>query len=516
MIRRKTFVAVWKALFIWLVIMVVALAGVLVVGRCPTAMPDDAFITFRYARNLAEGHGFVYNPGEKVLGTTSPLWALILGGIHWLFPGIDLPMVARALSALFYGLVGLIVFALARRWLSKLVSVTRSWALGLAFLASTLWLLSPQALGSSACTGMETAFFTFLLILSAYMYDKGRGVLAGVVLGVSVVTRIDAAVAVACFVLWSFLLRRKSLLPVCIGVLVISLPWFLFSYLYFGSLIPNTLVAKSVLYADSEWSWTRSQMLFTILGGRLGAFLWGLASVSLVLMVLKRFPTWFALYPLAYATSLVMFVSCPPGWYFVPFWPSVILTATLGVAAILRLSRTTATGKVATWLSGLLPSWRTYSTLLGYGLILVIIVSLCVRTMNTARIVFEQHGSSATHVGGPGGIGDYLSRYPTDKMVFIGDIGAVGWLSNLRVYDFAGLVTPDAIGYNRERKNYDGRLNISASGLLTQIRNVRPDFVVLATYMPFVEEVTTSSTFRKCYEEVLRSGGHILWQRVCE
>ncbi|MDP6777925.1 MAG: hypothetical protein QGI83_14300, partial [Candidatus Latescibacteria bacterium] len=39
---------------------------------------DDPYITYRYARNIAEGHGFIYNPGESVLGTTAPLYALIL------------------------------------------------------------------------------------------------------------------------------------------------------------------------------------------------------------------------------------------------------------------------------------------------------------------------------------------------------------------------------------------------------------------------------------------------------
>ena len=33
---------------------------------------DDAFISFRYARNLVEGHGLVYNPGERVEGYTNP------------------------------------------------------------------------------------------------------------------------------------------------------------------------------------------------------------------------------------------------------------------------------------------------------------------------------------------------------------------------------------------------------------------------------------------------------------
>jgi hypothetical protein len=38
---------------------------------------DDAFIIFRYAKNLVAGHGFVYNPGERVLGTTAPLWGMV-------------------------------------------------------------------------------------------------------------------------------------------------------------------------------------------------------------------------------------------------------------------------------------------------------------------------------------------------------------------------------------------------------------------------------------------------------
>ena len=37
---------------------------------------DDAFISFRYARNLVRGHGLVFNPGEAVEGYTNFLWTL--------------------------------------------------------------------------------------------------------------------------------------------------------------------------------------------------------------------------------------------------------------------------------------------------------------------------------------------------------------------------------------------------------------------------------------------------------
>ena len=42
---------------------------------------DDPFITYRYARNLLNGFGFVYNPGERILSTTTPLFTNV--GIDW-------------------------------------------------------------------------------------------------------------------------------------------------------------------------------------------------------------------------------------------------------------------------------------------------------------------------------------------------------------------------------------------------------------------------------------------------
>src|SRR5260221_4694437 len=39
---------------------------------------EDFLITLRYAENIASGRGFVYNPGERVLGSTTPLYTLLL------------------------------------------------------------------------------------------------------------------------------------------------------------------------------------------------------------------------------------------------------------------------------------------------------------------------------------------------------------------------------------------------------------------------------------------------------
>ncbi|HSE93995.1 MAG TPA: hypothetical protein VLF19_11870, partial [Methylomirabilota bacterium] len=41
---------------------------------------DDSWIHLHFARNLAEGAGFSYNPGVPVAGSTAPLWTVLLGG----------------------------------------------------------------------------------------------------------------------------------------------------------------------------------------------------------------------------------------------------------------------------------------------------------------------------------------------------------------------------------------------------------------------------------------------------
>ena len=48
---------------------------------------DDSFISFRYALNLIEGSGLVYNPGERVEGYSNLLWTLLVA--LWMRLGAD-------------------------------------------------------------------------------------------------------------------------------------------------------------------------------------------------------------------------------------------------------------------------------------------------------------------------------------------------------------------------------------------------------------------------------------------
>src|SRR5439155_158429 len=59
---------------------------------------DDAYISFRYARNLAEHVQLVFNLGERVEGFTNFLWTVMLAG------GIKLG-VSPVVSSRFLGVV---------------------------------------------------------------------------------------------------------------------------------------------------------------------------------------------------------------------------------------------------------------------------------------------------------------------------------------------------------------------------------------------------------------------------
>ena len=74
---------------------VVAVLGV-VVALFRRFVQDYAFISFRYARNLADGLGLVWNVGERVEGYTNFLWTLMMAPSFKL--GVDVVAWSWALS----------------------------------------------------------------------------------------------------------------------------------------------------------------------------------------------------------------------------------------------------------------------------------------------------------------------------------------------------------------------------------------------------------------------------------
>jgi hypothetical protein len=150
---------------------------------------DDAFIAFRYARNLAEGLGPVFNPGERVEGYSSPLHVLLLAaGFR---AGIDPERAARAISlAATLGLWALVVWFAAR---SRRAGEAR-WPVLVA--PGGLALTRSVAVWSTG--GLETRLFELLVIsavlrLIVELEVTPRRRIAGWLFALAALTRPDGA-----------------------------------------------------------------------------------------------------------------------------------------------------------------------------------------------------------------------------------------------------------------------------------------------------------------------------------
>lgn len=219
-------------------------AGAVALAWVNRFVQDDAFISFRYARNLAEGHGLVWNVGERVEGYTNFLWTLCLAPSFWL--GADVVAYSYALSLAAFVCTLLAAYGTA----ASLWDDRRAGGV-CALLLATHFSFSCYATG-----GMETQFVAAwatgsLWFLSRWLKagQAPMAMCAALSSACAVMTRMDAVLLLA--PLWAWALKdawsagrvRKLLLPGVVGGgLVVA--WMLWRHAYYGAWVPNTATIK--------------------------------------------------------------------------------------------------------------------------------------------------------------------------------------------------------------------------------------------------------------------------------
>ena len=209
---------------------------------------DDAYISFRYARNLALHGQLVFNLGERVEGFTNFLWTLLLAaGIKL---GVGPVVASRFLGVVFgIGTLAVMVRMSLRLWGNR----PRAWH----FVAPLLL----SSMGAFACWcsgGLETQLFTFLVTLGFHFLlgeiasGEGRG--SAVAFALAAMTRPEGALLFALaagYRVWLILVRQRRLRPrrheaAWIGCFIILFaPYFLWRFHYYGYPFPNTYYVKS-------------------------------------------------------------------------------------------------------------------------------------------------------------------------------------------------------------------------------------------------------------------------------
>ena len=214
---------------------------------------DDAFINFRVVDNLLAGEGPVFNIGERVEVATSTLWLIVLtvgsllpGGVEWFAVLAGLLLTVGGVM-----LAGLAAARLHGRDEHDSVSAQRWIPLGLVVFIAVppVWHFATSGLE----TGLTFAWLggAYLAMVTAVLGSRRRwrddaGV--AVLLGLGPLIRPDLAVFTAVMLgAWLFTRRaegRSWVLSIGAAALFLPVSYQVFRMGYYGSLVPNTAIAK--------------------------------------------------------------------------------------------------------------------------------------------------------------------------------------------------------------------------------------------------------------------------------
>jgi len=410
-----------------LVVLVGAFIAARIVALSTYPVYDDAYITYRYSQNLANGDGLVYNLDETVLGTTTPLFSILLAGLHAV--GLSLPTIVPLLNVALDAALCVLVI----RWVLRNEPIA-----ALLFVAA--YAVSPIA-GRITAGGMEANAFVLMSLGSLVLYRRGRLVPAINLAGLSYFVRPEAIVMVAVLCLHRLIVARKTTSAFRLGAIALAIASGGMAIMYFvyGTILPQSVTAKSGLDMSS----------LTVLRQLVGP-----EPVSLLLLPVAivgaptgsrrsstlRLTLWWG------GTYLALYVVASPqiwSWYALPVQVTMMIFAGLGGAYLLQR----------------LPRLNTVSTpvLSGAAAALMVLIPAAVLVIRGQERVTDNVYQEITA---------YCDNQAREGLtIYAGDIGIVGYAcSPAKILDGAGLVWP-------ERTDFDTAEDI--------IEAYRPDVLLL-------------------------------------
>ncbi len=434
---------------------------------------DDAFITFRYSRHIAEGLGPIYNPGERVEGYTSFLWMLIAA----------LPLKLAGVSVTSLTMLKGLGFSLG------LWTLYRTWTFPGPTGPARRWLvilLASNPLYVMNCgDGMETPLFMALMVevLRALQRDAApsSGTLVGALTAAMIWTRPESLpllVALPAVVFSSHRgdpdgreARRAWLRAFLIAGFVPVLAHEAWRWIYYGYPFPNTYYAKAT---GSQWNrilrgwsdlklflywnpWVRPVSIWLALG------LTGLASWKLWRVRSPRIVVW-----LGGLWLMVLFRASFDLWSGSEAMGRHRFIAPLLVPSIILADE------------GARQLWRGAGR---YLAVAVVVLSLGFNIYGHHAYVKSVTGYREGLLRGHIALGDWLrERYPRETVLAIGDAGTVPFLS--------GLVTIDLWGLNDGTiAHLPGEYGFR-KGVADYVLDRGPDLIVLWNKVPFSHDGT--------------------------
>ena len=459
-------------------------------NRAPQNAFDDAYITYRYADNFRQGLGLRYNPGEWVFGTTTPLFTLLLGGLGLVVS--DLEVLGHWLGVLGWLTAALLTIPLFRQ-------EKRPFA---ALAAPLLIAIQPTFYTS---LGMETPLLVALMLALALFWLRGSNKIAVILAALLILTRHDSA-------LWLLLIgletgRRRhqkgiswpKALPWREGLatLLLTLPWFIFAWLRYGSPLPNSAAAK---IGQNNLMLVAGQSPFTL--ALLETFLDSLPPPALVILFalllfaayliarhLKRF-WWLLIWPALYALLYTLINVANSPWYFVPAITVLSLSLALTIGSLLGDDD----WQIRPSTSILLSSYMRYGT----TLFCLLVIAFTQASLTLHRQ--DRAGYRPSYLS----VAQWLRQNtPPEATVATIEIGVIGYHSRRPILDTQGLISHDMTSH---QLGWDDTL-------VYALNAHRPDYA-LALPGTAWDIVTTQWWFRQSYQPVEQFAEATLYGRI--
>jgi arabinofuranosyltransferase len=440
---------------------------------------DDSWIHLHFARNIAEGAGFAYNPGRPVAGSTAPLWTLLLAGVA----------VVAGASVLTAKVVG-VVCALGAAVLTRRAAL--AWGAPSEVAATAgIGLLWAGPIAWGALSGMEVTLAALLIAATLLAHARDLTWLTAVLVALAVTARPEAALLIP------FLLLSRRPTPCRIAAFVLVpvaavAPVVVFAYVTVGVPYPATAAAK-------------------VEGGLIG---W-LAGIR------EPVATTLAIRPWAFVREAVAWLSTTHLLLPLVLLPAILLAwrrrgAALGVVALAVVAHPLGMALLAPYRGPGFQEGRYSTHLLPLALIVVAIglggvgsrrrrlallawLALAAWTLPVAaeRYAWGVQNIEAMQVS----LGRWVdASTPRAVRLAVNDIGAIAYHSRREIIDLMGLVTPEILPYRRQGEE----------GVIRFVGETCPDFVIIfPTWFPRLSARTDllEPVHRVRLERVEVSGG---------
>lgn len=407
---------------------------------------DDAYIHMRIARHLTEHGQPFFNLGEPVAASSSPLWLLLLSSLFAIAgpsPLLVPPLNATLSITLFAVLVGVCS-----------VQEHRITAIGCAALCVIFGALHAAAIQ------METTLALTLWGLSLLGLQRQRYGLTGLAAGLAACTRYE-------LVLWlplAALLAPGTTTRVRLitGALAPLGALALFNLGYFGSLLPNTIRAKSIIYTLSV-----EESLVT------GGFVFGtdvfLITITLggviALMLIRDTRTRIVGTALFFGIALLGLYAARRVLVFSWYQPLYLVPIMLGLGAALTSGKRGQAALAA--LAAVLFLWQPVRD-----------AGAEAAGLATGQALAFREAKQGLRVHRYIQIGEELYRNYPDAVLMSSEVGGLGWGFKGRIADAAGLISPEFLRYHPLSVPEARSSGLTGAIPPQAVREARPDLLV--------------------------------------